>query len=116
MSFDKDPIKTISEESSVAILRAFLRAAERRYFPGIPNIVGIEIVDNPNPATLTPLDVIQLNRCVILNEKMCKVLILHELIHHGLLISTGDAHAEEGPPFQAEVERLWKLGAYRQLL
>jgi hypothetical protein len=72
-------------------------------------------VDSPDPGTLRG-DRIEINQCLIRNRKLCKVVILHELIHRWLICRDGDADKEEGPRFQAEVHRLWGEGAYRKLL
>lgn len=114
-AFDNDPMQNILEESSLQQLRIFLKAASSKYFPEVPNAPDVEIVDDPNPARLNR-NVIQISRNVILDKKICRILILHELIHHALLETTGDPDANEGAPFQAEVERLWVLGAYKGLL
>ena len=111
-----DPMRSVHEENSAELLRFFLLLAQDKYFPSVPYVADIEIVDDLHPACLTPSNVIQLSRNVILSQKMCKVLILHELIHHALRAVTGDPDEAEGAVFQAQVDRLWNEGAYRGLL
>jgi len=48
--------------------------------------------------------------------KVCKIMILHELIHSKLFKVNGDADGQEGAAFEAEVDRLWEEGVYRKLL
>jgi hypothetical protein len=48
--------------------------------------------------------------------KLCRVLILHELIHGSLYKKFGDPDEAEGEPFQAERQRLWCEKAYADLL
>ena len=48
--------------------------------------------------------------------KLCRVLILHELIHSKLYRENGDPDEAHGERFQAEVKRLWGAGAYAKVL
>ena len=92
-----------------------MKAAEAKYFPESQPIRDLAIVNNPNPGTLRG-DHIEISRNVIRAKKLCKVIILHELIHRWLSCRDGNADKDEGPRFQAEIERLWSRGAYRNLL
>jgi hypothetical protein len=113
---DDDPFGSVLESSSESILGAYMKFAEEKYFKGTPPVVDLEMIDGPDPAILSPERKIQISKNVIRATKMCKVLILHELIHHHLLQKDHDADKDEGPRFQAEVQRLWDAGAYKNLL
>ena len=115
--FDDDQMGSILEESAEESLRQFMRDAERRHFPKAPLVAELEVISARDPATLTPNHVIQVSKNIIVNQKMCKVLVIHELIHLWLFHrDNGDADVKEGPRFQVEVERLWREGAYKRLL
>ena len=114
--FDDDPFGAVLESTDEAKLKSYMRAAEQKYFKGSPPAVDLEMIDGPDPAILSTRRTIQISRNVVRATKMCRVLILHELIHHYLLQKDGDADADEGPRFEAEVQRLWDAGAYKNLL
>jgi hypothetical protein len=115
--FDDDPFGSVNEQSAEELLREYMRWAEGKFFSDCPYpVVDLEIVDGPDPATFSTNRTIQLSKNIVLAQKMCKVLILHELIHNYLLQTKGDADSDEGPKFQAQVKRLWEKGAYHRLL
>lgn len=45
-----------------------------------------------------------------------KIAILHEMAHIRAKVITGNRRTHHGPLFQAEIDRLYRLGAYRKLL
>jgi hypothetical protein len=48
---------------------------------------------------------------------LCSFLVLHELINHKIVETNNGQHpGYESPEFQGELERLWGLGAYKDLL
>ncbi len=114
--FEDDPMGSAIDGADEEFLRMYVDAAQRRHFSDIERVAGFEVVDDPNPATLSPGRVIQISRAIVRCPKICKLLILHELIHHKLWVTTGNAHREEGLNFQREVERLWSEGAYKGIL
>jgi hypothetical protein len=48
--------------------------------------------------------------------KLCRILILHELIHSRLYHENGDPDEAHGERFQAEIKRLWDSGAYAKVM
>ena len=103
-------------EANKTVLTSRLRAYEQKYFASVAPVVGLELARIMGPAGLLPTRIIQINPVVASFSKLCGVLLLHELIHHKLMLEDGDPDEEEGARFQAEVARLWEVGAYRNLL
>jgi hypothetical protein len=114
--FDESSGEALTTETHEAFLRGFLRSFESRYFAGVLPVEDLSLQAPPEggPACLY-LNVVRIDPGVAPFYKLCKILILHELIHHKLLISDGDADENEGERFQAEVERLQNEGAYARL-
>lgn len=109
-----DPIEDGKNE---AVLGVELYALEERYFPGVMPTAEIEICDIDGPAELNrETRKIHVDPIVARWPKTRRIFMLHELIHHCLLVTDGDPDAEEGARFQAEVNRLWREGAYKGLL
>ncbi len=94
-----------------------------KYFPKmktVPSILVVQEADNEGhgPAWLNALTgTINIDeRVSTFQEKTTPILILHELIHWGLFEENGDPDEEHGDRFQAELNRIKKLGAYTGLL
>lgn len=113
--FLDDPMGGTLEDTDEEHLRLFMRAAETKYFPKSKRVQDLTVLDSLDPGALRG-DYIEISRNVIRAKKLCKVIILHELIHRWLIYRDGDADKDEGPRFQKEVDRLWSEGAYRKLL
>ena len=95
-----------------------LRGLESKYFVGITPILCVEIEPNTaDPGRLeTQRNTIVINSSLARWPKLRRIVILHELIHHKLLETGGDADIQEGTRFQREVTRLWELGAYKDMM
>jgi hypothetical protein len=111
-----NPFDSVIVASDEAVLLIYLREFEKKYFPPSAPIKALEVTDVDGPSCSTSEGVIQINPVVSSWPKTCKILILHELIHHALRGRNGDPDAGEGEHFQDEVKRLWDKGAYRNLL
>jgi hypothetical protein len=108
---------TWEDESDETVLTARLRGYERKYFAGLDAVESLELSKISGPSCLSASSrVIHINPAVAPFSKMCGILILHELIHHKLLMENGDPDEAEKDRFQAEVLRLWERGAYKELL
>jgi hypothetical protein len=55
-------------------------------------------------------------RAIIGSEKLCRIAVLHELVHIKLFVTTSDPDKNHGPTFKAEIKRLFESGAYENLL
>jgi len=110
----------LSEDGNIEYNPEFwLRSLERRFFSDvIPQIAGITVEDHPAARVrFEPAENrIYLIRSLLPFPKVCKIMILHELIHSKLFKVNGDADGQEGAAFEAEVDRLWEEGVYRKLL
>lgn len=111
-----DPMEEVRCESSAEVLKHQMRIFEVRYFSGIPPVADLEVGDVEGPAMLTPERIIRISPSAASWSKIRQVLVLHELIHHALWQRDGNPDEDEGARFQAEVERLWEAGAYKNLL
>ena len=115
-NFDDEPFGSVVDESSETDLQRALTFFQKEYFSGVPCVAGLEIApDVPGPALLTETGAIRVHSAAATWPRTARVLILHELIHHALQ-QKDVSDDEDGEPFQAELERLWKAGAYRKLL
>ena len=106
----------IWDEANKTVLTSRLQAYERKYFASVAPVLGLELVPIPGPAGLLPSRIVQINPVIASFPKICGIMLLHELIHHKLMLEHGDPDEEESERFQAEVARLWEAGAYRNLL
>jgi hypothetical protein len=105
-------------------LRVQLGQLAKWYFPTITKVPALEVQrlgDNDyqdSPAHLNALTgTIYIDeRVYTFQDKTTRILILHELIHWSLFQENGDADENEGQRFQAEIQRLWSAGAYKNLL
>jgi hypothetical protein len=96
-----------------------VRDYEEKYYSGVTQIAEIEFVTNlDGPAKLLiPEKKIQINSNMMPYPVLCSFLVLHELINHKIVETNNGQHpGYESPEFQGELERLWGLGAYKDLL
>jgi hypothetical protein len=49
-------------------------------------------------------------------EKSCRIVLLHEMVHIRLRVENGDPDPGHGQRFKAEIDRLFRCGAYGNLL
>jgi len=114
----EDPADALIGAQNELVLTSVLREYERKYFFDVPEIDVLEVTDRgQGSACFVPSENrILIHPSVASYEKICRVLILHELIHSKLYKQYNDPDAEEGLRFQAEVKRLWNQGAYGRLL
>jgi hypothetical protein len=88
------------------------------YAETTPPDVHIEIVDDAcGPACFVSSNqTIYIERSATVSEKFSRIALLHEMIHINLIEDNGDPDENHGSRFQAEVQRLFAAGAYRNLL
>jgi len=99
-------------------LLAIVRQCEQTYFSGIKPISSADFdpcLDGPS-RFLPELNRIEVKACFALFQKLCRLLVLHELIHKKLYGKFGKVQSDSGNEFLAEVKLLWDCGAYRGLL
>jgi hypothetical protein len=116
--YSDEPFAEVTSEANSVMIQKIMRDLERKYFPGVSPILDLEITSSiDGPAELIPTTkVIRINSQVAGWSKLSQVVILHELIHHFLLLRDGDPDTSEGQRFQTEIKRLWEEGAYTKIL
>jgi hypothetical protein len=106
-------------------LRIQLGRLARQYFPRMTKIPALKIQKlgdreyEDAPAWLNALmGIIYIDeRVYTFQEKMTKILILHELIHYQLYLDEHpDPEDENSTAFQSELNRIKRAGAYTGLL
>jgi len=101
-----------------ADLMAIIHYSQETYFSDTKPISSAEFIDDlEGPSRVLPqIDKIEIKRCFSPFPKLCRLLVLHELIHNKLYKKHGAAQKDTGEEFQAEVKRLWGSDAYVDLL
>ena len=99
-------------------LMAIIHYCQETYFPDARPISSAEFTDDVDgPSRLLPqIDKIEVKRCLSPFPKLCRLLVLHELIHNKLFRKHGAQQEDTGEEFRAEVNRLWDVDAYVDLL
>jgi hypothetical protein len=97
-------------------LEAFARACQRRYFEDAALFTDLLFRSEVQKGAKFDRQ----DKCIYIQESLtvfpslCKILILHELIHSKLLKEHNEA--SHGDPFKTEIQRLLEAGAYNDLL
>jgi hypothetical protein len=101
-----------------ADLMAIIQYCQETYFPDARPISSAEFIDDlDGPSRLLPqIDKVEVKRCLSPFQKLCRLLVLHELIHNKLFRMHGAPQEDTGEEFRAEVNRLWDVDAYVDLL
>ena len=118
-SADENDIGDSIEETAEGILTTLLRRIERRFFPGVRPVNGIEVVRNSHfPCRYVPAaNKIQIHAEVSQFAKLSALLIVHELVHHKLQEADPNyAYNPYGPKFRDEIMELAKQDDYLRLL
>jgi len=116
---ENDTGDSIFEETAEGILTTLLRRIERRFFPSVRPVDGIEVVRNSHfPCRYVPAEnKIQIHAEVAQFVKLSALLIVHELVHHKLQEADPNyAHNPYGPKFLDEITELAKQDDYLRLL
>ena len=112
--------QTLAPEGSYfeADLMAIINHYQEKHFSEVKPVCSAEfIADLDGPSRLLPqIDKIEVKRCFSPFPRLCRLLVLHELIHNKLYKKHGAAQIVTGEEFQAEVRRLWDDDAYVDLL
>jgi hypothetical protein len=106
-------------ETSELLVNTWLRKYEREHFPDVrPPVLRVDVrsVDKGPACYLIHENVILIHPAVAPFLKVCRVLILHELIHRNLFKQFGDPDEWVSEIFQQQRERLWDENAYQGLL
>jgi hypothetical protein len=112
-----DSTGALVSEMHEALLKAFMRTYQQRYFRSVRAVIDLVIAPLEGPARFVPEEnKIQIHPSVAPFSKLAKIVILHELIHSKLHKQNGDADEAEGARFQVEIKRLLEAGAYKGLL
>jgi hypothetical protein len=109
----------LEHEPDLSLAESALRSFEEKFFKGVAPVNGVEIVDDPTFCAryLPELKIIQLNAAVARFPNLRKFLILHELIHHKLVLTVpGYSEKPYGEPFDREAKEMVRRGAYDGLL
>src|SRR6516164_2256864 len=99
------------DETAEEILTTLLRRIERRFFPSVRPVDGIEVVRNSHlPCRYVPAEKkIQTHAEVTQFVKLSALLIVHELVHHKLQEADPNyAYNPYGPKFRDEIMELAK--------
>lgn len=117
-----DDMNLVKAPATVQDLCAWANEYDLKYFDGLvakqePGI-DIAIIDNTGgTACFMPENrTAYVEKAITGSEKFCRIVMLHELVHVKLFVTTGDPGEAHGPIFRAEIERLWDAGAYDNLL
>ena len=105
-------------ELNVLSLIRYYEARHARYFLGIEPVASGDFEpDLDGPSRFLPqLNRIELHKSFARFEKLCRILVLHELIH-SKLCKIGECEKDSTTiRFRKEVEELWDQGAYAKLL
>jgi hypothetical protein len=112
-----DSTGALVSEMHEALLKAFMRTFQKRYFRAMPEVADLIVAPLEDAASFLPNEnKIQIHPALAPFPKLARIVILHELIHCKLYKENGDADAAEGPRFQTEVKKLLEAGAYKGLL
>jgi hypothetical protein len=104
-------------EQQRATLESFLRHFENKYFQDVEPITTVEVGDIDGPSKYDPAtNVISVHKAVAQFPKVCRVLLLHELIHNKLWKQRKEREDGHGELFQKEVKELLENSAYTGLL
>lgn len=116
---DDENANAFQLETSELLVNTWLRKYEKEHFSDVrPPVLRVHVrsVDKGPACYLIQENVILIHPAVAPFLKVCRVLILHELIHSKLFKQNGDPDESEGERFQQERERLWDENAYKDLL
>lgn len=112
-----DSTGALVSEMHEALLKAFMRTFQKRYFRAMPEIADLIVAPLDGPASFLPGEnKIQIHPAVAPFPKLARIVILNALVHCKLHRENGDADPGEGPRFQNEVKKLLEAGAYKGLL
>ena len=112
-----DSTGALVSEMHEALLKAFMRTFQKRYFRTTAEVADLVIAPLEGPATyLANENKVQVHPAVAPFPKLARIVILNALIHCKLFKENGDADSAEGPRFQNEVKKLLEAGAYKGLL
>jgi hypothetical protein len=110
----------MDQEVKEAMVGHHFESFQRRFFQDVDPAATLrfETPKDKTPACLwLPKGEIWINPAMVsMSPKTCRVLLLHELIHHKLNFRDGDPDEAEGERFQGEIKRLFDAGAYAGLL
>lgn len=105
-------------ESSRATLEFSIQGLRAKYFQDSAPIESLSLSETlDGPSCYVP----QANEIVPQSAlskypKLCRILILHELIHSKLYRDNGNPDEAHGERFQAGARKLWDAGAYANVL
>jgi hypothetical protein len=112
-----DSTGALVSEMHEGLLKAFMRAYQKRYFRSTTEVVDLVVSLLEGPSCFLPgKNTIQIHPSLAPFTKLSKIVILHELIHSKLFKENGDPDEAEGQRFQTEVKKLLEAGAYKGLL
>jgi hypothetical protein len=112
-----DSTGALVSEMHEALLKAFMRTFQKRYFRTTPEVADLVIAPLEGPASyLADENKVQVHPAVAPFPKLARIVILNALIHCKLFKENGDADTAEGPRYQNEVKKLLEAGAYKSLL
>jgi hypothetical protein len=99
-------------------LMEIIISCQRAYFAGVQQIESGEFMaDLDGPSRVLPeKGKIEVLQSLARFPKLCRFLVLHELIHNKLYRKYGSPQNEADKEFRDEVKRLWELGAYEDLM
>jgi len=99
-------------------LMALIRHYEGLYFQDVKPIASAEFVPSldGDARVLPEIDKIEVHSRFLQSLKASSIFVVHELINNKLYKKHGAPQPYEGQRFQAELDRLWAAGAYRNLL
>ena len=112
-----DSTGALVSEMHEALLKAFMRTFQKRYFRTVPEVADLVVAPLEGAASfLANENKIQIHPAVAPFPKLARIVILNALVHCKLHKENGNADEAEGPRFQAEIKKLLEAGAYKGLL
>ncbi|HLW54973.1 MAG TPA: hypothetical protein VKW06_19215 [Candidatus Angelobacter sp.] len=112
-----DSTGALVSEMHEALLKAFMRTFQKRYFRAMPEVADLVVVQMEGPSSYQAEgNKIQIHPAVAPFPKLARIVILSALIHCKLHKENGDQDVAEGPRFQNEIKKLLESGAYKGLL
>jgi len=110
-------IDGLVSEVSETFLKGWVKKYQQEHFPNLATSELQILVPDRGPACyLMDKHSILIHPAVAPFTKLCRILILHELIHADLYKATGDPDALEGEAFQAKKKELLEAGVFADLL
>src|SRR5579863_2224959 len=108
----------VKEPATVQDLSNWANFYDRQYFGGnSPEIkIAIDCSIGAGGCFMPDNETICIPKDLTPFEKPCRIVLLHEMVHIKLGAENGDYDEAHGEKFQSEITRLWRNGAYRNLL